>query len=407
MLPNLRHLRLFSVAGRRGSLAAAARELHLTQPAATQAIHGLEQYFDAGLLLRGSAGVELTGAGRQCLGRVERALGQLRDGAAEAARSAAGADRLARTMTATQLRALVEVVEQGGFGPAARSTGRSRPALHRAARQLERNAGLALFETTSYGVQPTREASRLARRVRLALAELEQARAEVAAAGAAAGRTVIGTMPLARTFLVPDAVLSFLAGEPGHAVSILDGPYESLLGALRGGRAEFLVGALRRPSPGTDLVQEHLFDDPLAIVVRAGHPLAGVRRLQARDLARYPWVAPRAGSPLRRQFQALFGRREPRSPPPIECNSLVAARALLLGSDRMMLLSAHQALHELHAGLLVALPHPQGRVTRPIGLTLRSDWRPTAVQARLLDCLRARARTLAEGLSSAGAAAIL
>lgn len=407
MLPNLRHLRLFSVVGRQGRLAAAARELHLTQPAATQAIHGLEQYFGAGLLLRGSAGVRLTAAGLQCLARIERALGQLREGAAEAARSAAGAARLERAMTATQLQALAEVVEQGGFAPAARSSGRSRPALHRAARQLERNAGLTLFELTSYGVQPTREAGRLARRARLALAELEQARAEVAAAGAAAGRTVIGAMPLARTALVPDAVLSFLAGEPGHAISILDGPYESLLAALRGGTAEFLVGALRQPSPGADLLQEHLFDDPLAIVVRSGHPLAGARRLRARDLAGFPWIAPRAGSPLRQQFQALFARGQPPRPPPIECNSLVAARGLLLGSDRMLLLSAHQVLHELRSGLLVALPHPQGRVTRPIGLTLRRDWRPTAVQARLLESLRAQARALAGGLPSAGGAAIL
>ena len=53
---------------------------------------------------------------------------------------------------------------------------------------------------------------------------------------------------------------------------------------------------------------------------------------------------------------------------PIECNSLIAARALLLESDRIMLLSAHQIHYELKAGLLVALPHPAGNVVRPIGL---------------------------------------
>lgn len=408
MLPNLRHLRLFIAIGRHGRLAAAARELHLTQPAATQAVHGLERFFGAALLRRGSGGVALTAAGELCLARIERALAQLREGAGEAARAPDGAARLERALTAAQLQALIDVVEQGGFSPAARHGGRSRPGLHRAVRSLERNAGVVLFESTSYGLQPSREAGRLARRARLAAAELEQARAEVSASvGGNSGRTVIGTMPLARTWLVPEAVLEFLAAEPGHTVSILDGPYETLLAALRGGTAEFLVGALRQPGPGVDVVQEHLFDDPLAIVVRAGHPLAGRRRLRDRDLLRYPWVAPRPGSPLRRQFDSLLAGGPALRWPPVECNSLVAARALLLGSDRMMLLSAHQVRHELQTRLLVALPHPQGRVTRPIGLARRHDWRPTAAQARLLGCLRQRACTLAEGLPSGARPAIL
>jgi hypothetical protein len=41
--------------------------------------------------------------------------------------------------------------------------------------------------------------------------------------------------------------------------------------------------------------------------------------------------------------------------------------------------------------MLVALPHPDGRVTRPIGLTLRRDWRATAAQQDFLEVLRRHA----------------
>jgi hypothetical protein len=58
----------------------------------------------------------------------------------------------------------------------------------------------------------------------------------------------------------------------------------------------------------------------------------------------------------------------------------------------MMLLSAHQIHYELKAGMLVALPHPAGEVVRPIGLTMRRDWRPTLTQERLLELLRSRTR---------------
>jgi DNA-binding transcriptional LysR family regulator len=72
----------------------------------------------------------------------------------------------------------------------------------------------------------------------------------------------------------------------------------------------------------------------------------------------------------------------------VECNSWVAARSLLLASDRLMLLSARQVHQELEAGLLAVLPHPAGEVTRDIGLTLRRGWRPTASQDSLLEELR-------------------
>ncbi|NJO12332.1 MAG: LysR family transcriptional regulator, partial [Gammaproteobacteria bacterium] len=266
----------------------------------------------------------------------------------------------------------------------------SQPSVHRAARELERLIGVQLFEKTSFGITPTREAEKLARRARLAFAEIAQARAEVhALSGGESGRTVIGAMPLARSFLVPTALLEFTQHYPEHSVAIVEGTYEHLLAALRSGEADFLIGALRSPAPVADVVQEHLFDDPLAIIVRARHPLVSRKRISVAALSRYPWIVPRAGTPLRAHFHEMFEAAGLPAPTrAIECNSLIAARALLFESDRIMLLSAHQIHYELEAGLLVALPHPAGTVERPIGLTMRHDWHPTDSQRTLLDIVR-------------------
>jgi LysR family transcriptional regulator, regulator for genes of the gallate degradation pathway len=384
---NLRHLHVFLAVARLGSISAAARSVHLSQPAVTQAVAGVERYFGTPLLIRSNAGVALTGTGEICAQRIERALGQLRDGMTEVTREGRNnAKDVSRLMRSVQLFALMAVVEHRNFTRAARARHVSQPAIHRAARDLERLLGVRLFEQTSFGIVPTREADKLARRARLAFAEIAQARAEINALnGGESGHTAIGAMPLARSFLVPSALIAFTQQFPGHSVSIVEGTYEYLLGALRSGGADFLIGALRDPASLSDVVQEHLFDDPLSIVVRSGHPLAGKKRVSVAALSRYPWVAPRAASPLRAHFNNLFA--EARLPPPrqpIECNSLIAARALLLESDRVMLLSAHQIHYELKAGLLVALPHPAGNVVRPIGLTMRRDWHPTGSQQRLL-----------------------
>lgn len=397
MHPNLHHLLVLREVLRRGSVSAAARAAFVSQPAATQAVAAMERHFGATLFDRATTGMVATAAGRAVGLRVERALELLREGVAEAARGSAAREALLRRVTVAQLEALVGVVEHTRFAAAARAAHRAAPTVQRAARTLEDRLGVVLFEGTSHGLQPTREAVRLAHRAQLAFAEIAQARADVLAfAGSGAGGTMIGAMPLARSILVPSAVLEFAARYPAHEVSILDGAYEGLLHELRVGRAAFLVGALRAPAPFADVIEEALFEDPLALIVRAGHPLAGERSVRPEVLLDYPWIAPRSGSPLRRQFQDLFRRAGlPLPASPIECNSQVASRALLVESDRIMLLSALQVHQELESGQLVALPHPHGRVVRTIGLTTRRDWRPTAVQLELLEAIRGTARRYA------------
>jgi DNA-binding transcriptional LysR family regulator len=393
MQTNLRHLQAFLEIAQLGSLGAAARVMHMSQPAMTQALAGLEAQFDAELVTRSSHGVSLTRAGEICLVRIERALAQLREALMDIRSPGSQRRDFTRLVRSRQLGALSAVVELGNFSAAAKAQRTSQSSVHRSARELERTLGFALFERTSFGLTPTREAERLARRVRLAFAELSQAYAEIRALqGTESGRTVIAALPLARSYLVPAALLEFTQANPQHVVEIIDGTYSSLLAGLRAGESDVLIGALRDPAPASDVVQEHLFDDPLAVIARADHPLAG-RRPTVAALRKYQWIAPRRGSPLRMHFDALLATRGMERPvPSLECNSLGAARAFLLQSDRLMLLSAHQIHYEMLAGSLVALPHPAGNVVRPIGLTLRRDWRPTSVQAQLLEVIRRVAR---------------
>lgn len=391
---NLRHLQAFHSVVRAGSISGAAMSMHLTQSAVTQAIAAIERYFGASLFTRSSSGMHPTPAGAICAERIERALAQLRDGIQEL--GTAEHKQLFRRISSAQLGSLIKLVEFRNFTRAARASGVSQPTLHRAARTLERTLGAALFEKTSYGVVPTREAEKLSRRAHRSFVEIAQARADIdALRGRESGRTTIGAMPLARSFLMPNALIRFTNEHIEHAVAIMEGTYENLLAALHSGQADFLIGALRESRASTGITQEHLFDDPLSIVVRAQHPLAKRRKLNANDLSSYPWIAPRATSPLRVHFDALFN--DVGIEPPqrfIECNSLGAARAFLMEGDHMMLSSTNQVHYELQAGMLVCLPHPAGKVVRSIGLTVRDDWRPTQAQARLLAIVRETATEL-------------
>lgn len=400
----LTQLRVARAVRQLGTVTAAARAAFMTQPAATQALAGLERQLGAALFERSPAGLKPSPTGEVVVPRLERALHLIEQGVREALGAGAGAARgeVLRRVTVSQLQTLIGVAEHSRFSAAARAARRSRPTVHRAARELEDRLGMSLFETTSHGQQPTREAVRLAQWAQRAFAELAQASAEVLAlriGDAGAGATRIGAMPLARSILIPEAVLTFSARFPTHRLTVLDGPYEGLLHELRIGSAAFLVGALRGRASGADVVEEPLFDDPLSLIVRPGHPLVRRRRIQASDLLDYPWIAPREGSPLRKRFLELFeasGLPVPESV--IECNSQVVSRGLLASSDRIMLLSELQMQQEVRTGQLVAIPHPHGRVVRAIGLTTSRDWHPTAAQAALVFAVRQSARRCAMSL---------
>lgn len=394
-MPNLRHLWAAVEIARRGSISKAAESVHLSQSAVTQGLARLEERTGERLFDRTGAGLIPTEAGQRFVARTERALQKLRSIDDELTlRAVRGPEPLHRQMTSTQLRALVAVVENGGFSLAARKLGVSQPSVHRAARELEKLCGRPLFHRTGSGVEATPAAQQLARYASLAFAEIRQGFEEVDEThGRMQSRLAVGSLPLARTELLPEAITRLLRAHPSARVTVADGSYDELLHALLNGRIDLLIGALRTPSPSRQLVQEALFDDALSIVVRREHPLLHSDTPDAAELANLGWVVPREGTPARDHFTTYFVERgiEPPSMV-IECSSLVATRGLLMKSDRAALLSVRQAKVDIDSGQLAVLTDPLPGTARPIGLTYRKDWQPTAVQAAFVDELHHAAR---------------
>jgi len=266
------------------------------------------------------------------------------------------------------------------------------------ARDLERVSGLTLFVKSAQGIELTPAAQVLMQYAGLAFAEFTQGLEEINAwLGLDTATLAIGTLPLPRTYVLPQAVNALGRQRPEVQVKIVDGPYGDLLDGLRHGRLDMLIGALRDPAPVDDVVQTPLFLDSLAIIARSGHPLTTKKRLAMGDLSAHPWVAPRSGTPTRQHFDALFENAGLRVPTQlVEASSMVLVRELLLGSDRLTILSAHQIQYEEQQGSLCRLAFDLAHTSRPIGTTVRRDWQPTATQALFMELLSDAAADVAD-----------
>ncbi|MFB9948785.1 LysR family transcriptional regulator [Rhizobium puerariae] len=383
---SLRHLRAFLAVVDTGSVTRAAELCFVSQPAVTQALSKIEKTVSLPLFSRTPQRVFANNAGEILARRIRRAFGYLDPTLSELS------PRLKVTATTAQLRALIAVRETENFTLAARRLGLSQPAVYRAVSQLEEEAARPLFERASYGIVATRTAQALAQAAKLAFLELEQADADLAELTAAEiGRIVIGATPLAKSYVLPRAIARFRTFRPNLPLHIQEGPYPDLLGALRRGEIDFLLGALRVPAPIGDVEQTVLFHDTVVLVAGNSHPLVDRPGITAGELAAYPWVVGQAGTPIRRYFDSIFtdaGSRPPRSI--VETGSLILMRELLDASEHLGCTSRLQAEAEIARGLMRALPFDLSHTSRPIGVTLRKDWLPTVAQQAFLDLLPTR-----------------
>ena len=393
-LPNIRHMRVFVETVNTGSVSVAADLCSLSQPAATQALARLEADVGTGLLLRRARRFATTPCGALFVARVRAALAHLNAGARASLRGARdGSARRKpydRLITAAQLRTLIAVANTGSFTVAARNLGLSQPTIHRAARSLEDIAGVPFFTATPSGVELTTAAQAMAAGAKLATSEIRQGIEEIGKElGNDQGTFILGSLPLARTSIVPQATHALISRTQGVQVRVVDGRYGELLRSLREGDLDCLIGALRVPAPADDVTQEPVFDDRLAIVAHPSHPLAAQTALSLEDTLRYPWVAPPRQTPAGQYlYETLRIHERPQTPVRVVSSSLVMLRGILAQGPYISIVSRHQISVEEEAGLIVSLNIALTDDQRAIGLTYRTNWRPTATQALFLDQLR-------------------
>lgn len=400
---NLRHLQAFTAVSVFGSVTQAAESLFRVPSAVTRAVGELEHCLGHALFERKSRGMLLNAYGAATGVRVGRMEQEFKAACQELA-GVPGARKLdtwallSAMFNGRRLAMFSALAEMRHMPAVAAQFGVTQSALSALVRELEARTGCTLFTRSARGVAPTPAGEQVAFRCSRALAELRSIGSDLAALeGVVQGSVVvgIGPLPLSRTTVLPAALIALIEKHPRVRVRTLERPYELLLAALRSGEVDVILGAMRQTDEVKGLIQEHLFDNRIVVVARAGHPLASAAQIDFQALRQSPWVLPQRQSPTRELMESFFAEQGEAMPlPVVETGDLALVRGLLLRSDMLAAVSAHQLQYELEAGTLVVIDFGLRTTQRKIGIIQRSSALPAPCTLALLDEVRTAAKAL-------------
>ncbi len=272
------------------------------------------------------------------------------------------------------LQLLVTLVELGSISDTARAMSTTQPALSKWLKELEDEVGAPLFERHTRGLSPTGHGRVLLTHAQRVLNEMDRAQDNLAALhGSSSHRVMLGTAPASITELVPAAIAGFLQRHPKARVELHENTMRVLLQKLEQGELDVVVGSLDKYQPSPSLHSEMLYSEPMKVVVRAGHPLAGKKRVVWDDLFAYDWVLWPQGTANRGKLDMALAQAG-RGPLPcrVESSSLIANFALLQQSDLLCVVSNRLARHFAQRQEVVPLDFALG-VESSIGMCWRDE----------------------------------
>lgn len=280
------------------------------------------------------------------------------------------------------------VAEEGQVRKAALRLGLSQPALTKAMQRLEKALGFELFERSAKGMALTPVAEQWRQRTSGLSSALREAVKEATDLHLGAlGLLRVGVSPLYAQQLFVPAFVQLHRQRPAARVRASMHLNDELWRLLRQGELDLCISSLPTVVP-EDLRLIELLQEDLCMVVREDHPLLSRRRLRLADLASAQWLLPGPNVVARRQVEALFtqaGLPAPRVA--LEVSNTASQMGQILHETDLVSIMSESMLGSASGHGLVALPLPQARIRRPVGIALPRHSASTPLRERFIELL--------------------
>lgn len=270
------------------------------------------------------------------------------------------------------LEAFLAVAETGTISAAARAQNVSQPAMSKTLSDLEAQLGTLLFERTGRRAILTAGGEVFRGHAVASLQSLE-AGCRVLRVPAHTDLVKVGVLPTVAGGFFPSVALEFYAQRPDARIAVMTGPNRYLIDLLRSGKIDLMIGRIPSSKDMPGLAFEHLYDEPIELVARAGHPAFGLDPAQI--LSEFPLILPNPGAIIRQsvdQYLSALGLSSLR--PALETVALPVALTMLESSDMLWFISRGVVERELKNGSLVALDMKADYMSGAVGLTRKTGF---------------------------------
>lgn len=233
-------------------------------------------------------------------------------------------------MNYRQLEVFRAVMDTGSATAAARLLDLSQPAVSQHLAQLQQDLDLDLFARERGRLVPTEHAVSLYDEVALAFESVER----VMNLAHKMRSHSTGTFRIAVPYsfceaLLPRLLARFTAGRPQLRYAVELGSYETIVGLVAKRKVD--VGIVKEPLEHQGISLHPLIDSVGVCALPVGHRLAGLRRLELKDIAAEPLILLGQHKPWRYEIQALFRRNGYLPSVRIETHSVGAACGFVAG----------------------------------------------------------------------------
>ncbi|WP_050471237.1 pca operon transcription factor PcaQ [Pannonibacter phragmitetus] len=288
------------------------------------------------------------------------------------------------------IQCFLEVARRRSLVKAADALAITQPAVSKTLKELEDILGVRLFERSRKGVELTQFGDVLLHYAGASLAALKQGLDSVAQARMSGDSFLnVGVLPSVAARIFPEAVQRFEAEAIGTVLTMEAGPNRFLLGRLRVGELDLVVGRLADPEQMQGLSFTHLYSESVSLVVRRGHPLLDEPLADLARIADFTVLYPTREAIIRPYVERLLiAHGVTHLPKRVETISDTFGRIYTLDSDAVWIISSGVVARDIANGDLVELPVKTAETLGPVGLTTRADTPPTPALILMQACLR-------------------